>query len=805
MTNDSATAPLGLSIEAARTALERVGPNELRAAPQPGAVRQFLAQLKSPMILLLIAAAAVSGFLGDVAEAIAIAAIVLLNAVVGYAQEHRAHRAVLAMRKLTAPRARVLRGGRTEELAARDVVPGDVLVLDAGDVVAADAVLFEVNTLSTNEAALTGESAPVEKSIEPAEPNAPLAEQRHRVFMGTAVANGSGKAVVQQTGPRTELGKIAQLLEAVGDEDTPLQVQLAGVGKALLVVCLGIVAVVAVLGLARGEPPVSLLVASISLAVAAIPEGLPAIVTIALAIGVQRLAARRVLVRHLPAVETLGSATVIATDKTGTLTTGEMTVREVWPPGDATHLLQIAAGCCDAELHADGTGVGDTTELAILREARARGISREQLEQTNPRVTVHPFDSIRKRMSILRADGVLAVKGAVDLLLPLCTAGTEGALEANAAMAGRGLRVLAVASGLGEREEALTLLGLVGLADPPRPEATEAIEAARRAGIRIVMMTGDHPTTAEAIAREMGLVTAAHPISKTVFARVTPEEKLRIVQALKADGEVVAMTGDGVNDAPSLKEAHLGIAMGKTGAEVTREAADMVLTDDNFASIIAAVREGRGIYDNIQKALVYMLGGNAAELLVVLGAALLGLPTPLLPLHLLWVNLVTDGLPALALVMEPTTDEVLQRAPRSPTRRILARAEWVRIGVIGLLVGAPVLSTFGLELTTETLPHARGLAFNALVFAQAFLVFASRSFGRTSFEVGTFTNPRLLAVVALTCALQLALVAMPFTNRLLDLGPFSWSLTLLAIGIGLGPVTVLELWKLIARRWAKRG
>lgn len=793
------TLPTGLSTPEAAAALVSIGPNELTAARSVNPVRKFLGQLKSPLIVLLLAAATVSGALGEVTEAVAIAAIVLLNAVVGFAQEYRAERAVLAMRQLTAPRARVLRDNLITEIEARTVVPGDVLVLDAGDVIAADATLTEAHALTTSEAALTGESTPVDKTLEPAGDDAPLAEQRHRVFMGTAVANGSGRALVTHTGPRTELGKIAELLEGVIDEETPLQRQLARVGKALLVACLIIVALVAGLGLWRGQSPTSLLVSSISLAVAAVPEGLPAIVTIALAIGVQRMARRQVLVRRLPAVETLGSATVIATDKTGTLTTGEMTVRQLWGR-DEVLTLRTAVACCDAELRADGTGTGDPTELAILRAGLKHGLTREAIEASAPRLEVHPFDSVRKRMSILRADGELAVKGACDLMLPLCTSGTEGAAEANSDLAKRGLRVLAVARGRGAQEQDLELLGLIGLADPPRPEAVTAVAAAREAGIRVVMMTGDHPATAEAIAREMGLLGPTEPTTRVVYARVTPEQKLRIVRDLKAEGEIVAMTGDGVNDAPALKEAHLGIAMGKAGVEVTREAADMVLADDNFASIVAAVREGRGIYDNIQKALVYLLGGNTAELLVVFIASLLGQPAPLLPLYLLWVNLVTDGFPALALVMDPASDDLLTRRPRPPTAPILGRSEWLRVGLIGTLVGGVTAGAFAFELTRDSLAHARTFAFSTLVFAQSFLVFAARHPRRTAFEMGFWSNPRLIVVCLVTCALQVGLVAWPWSNQLLGLGPFSWQIMGLSATVGLVPVTVLELSKLLFRK-----
>ena len=792
----------GLTSAEAATRLAAQGPNALarEAATHPALL--FLGQLKSPMILLLAVAALISGALGELAEAIAIIAIVLLNAVVGFLQEFRAEKAVHALRAMTAPRARVLRDGHAAVIPASEVVLGDLLLLEAGDVVAADARLLEAHALTTIEAALTGESATVEKNTTAAAPDAPLAERHDRVFMGTAVATGTGQALVEGTGAKTELGKIATLLANTGEQKTPLQVQLERVGRSLVWLCLGVVALVAVIGVVRGLPWLELLTSSVSLAVAAVPEGLPAIVTIALAVGVQRMASRHVLVRRLPAVEGLGSATVICTDKTGTLTRGVMALRETW--GDARAVVHAAASCCDAELGPTG-GVGDPTELAILEFARGLGIERAQLEQQNPRRRVFPFDSVRKRMAIERADGVLYVKGAVDLLLPRCRTVPPGALEANTSLAQRGLRVLGVAvrrdaPAEGDVEQDLELLGLLGLADPPRPEAIDALARARSAGIHTVMMTGDHPATAAAIAREMGLVAEGEPLEGRVYARVTPEQKLEVVRALKAQGEVVAMTGDGTNDAPALKEAHVGIAMGVSGVEVTREAADLVLSDDNFASIIAAVKEGRGISDNIRKTLVYLLGGNVGELLVTLLASLLGLPLPLLALHLLWVNLVTDGLPALALVMDPAADDVLQRPPRAPDAPMLGRPEWLRVVVTGLLITATTLGAYVVELRGDSLEHARTMAFSVLVFTQIFNAMAFRSLERVSFEVGVFSNPRLLGVMAVTVALHVGLVALPFTNALFGLGPFSWTVMGLALGVGLVPATVVELTKLFRRR-----
>jgi Ca2+-transporting ATPase len=785
----------GLTHDEAALRLAQDGPNELQRAKVRSPVWLFLEQLRSPMILLLIGAAVLAGVMGELADAIAIITIVLLNAVVGFFQEYRAEKAVLALRSLTAPRARVLRDGAAALIPAREVVVGDVLVLEAGDLVGADATVLETHRLHVNEASLTGESAPVQKSNVPAPEGAPLAEQVHRVFMGTPVLDGTGKARVTATGMRTELGRIATLLEGAEEEETPLQKQLVRVGQVLVVACLAVVAVVALVGVVHGRPWLELLLSSVSLAVAAVPEGLPAIVTIALAVGVQRMARRHVLVRRLPAVEALGSTTVIATDKTGTLTTGEMTVREV--VGDEPAVLAAAAACCDATLDEGKPAVGDPTELALLRAAKARGLDRAELERTNPRVAENPFDSVRKRMSVRRADGVLYVKGAPESVLPLCE-GDPAALTTRAReLSAKGLRVLAVATGRGTEEAALTALGLVGLADPPRKSAVEALRHAHAAGIRTVMMTGDHPATAEAIAREMGLVLEGESSAGAVHARVTPEEKLKLVRELKAQGHIVAVTGDGTNDAPALKEAHVGIAMGRTGVEVTREAADLVLADDDYASIIAAVQEGRGIFENIRKSLVYLLGGNTAELAVVFLAGALGFPVPLLPLHLLWINLVTDSLPALALVMDPASPDALKRPPRPPSEAMLGAPQWRRVAALGGLVAA--VSFIPYVLLQDDLVAARAVAFSTLVFAQVFAVFAARSTRRTLGEVGLLTNLRLVAVVVLTVALQLGAVLWPWSARLLDVAGVEPRWLVLSFGLGLVPATALELWKLVRR------
>ena len=714
----------------------------------------------------------------------------------------------MALRSMTAPQARVMRDGHGVMVPANTIVPGDQLVLEAGDVAAADARLHTAHALTTNEAPLTGESTPVEQATVTTAADTALADRHDFVFMGTSVATGTGVAEVVATGMQTELGKIAHLLATAEETETPLQRRLARVSQTLLYICGGIVAVVAVAGLLRGWPLMQVFMAAVSLAIAAVPEGLPAVVTIALAVGVQRMAARHVLVRRLPAVETLGCATVICTDKTGTLTTGVMRVRELWGP-DQTKVLFAGAACSDAELGADDrAGVGDPTELAILIAAAERGIHRHEIETSKARVTVIPFDSVQKRMSIERADGSVYIKGAVESVLPLCVSGADGATEANARMAERGLRVLAVAIAPAGTELRATMLGLIGIADPPRSEAIAAVAAARAAGITTVMITGDHLVTARAIARELGVLSGPDapndPLQARVHARATPEDKIRIVREWKARGAIVAMTGDGVNDAPALREAHIGIAMGLTGTEVTREASDMVLADDNFASIVAAIREGRGIFDNIRKTLVYLLSGNTAELTVMLVAAIGGLPLPLLPLHLLWINVVTDGLPALALVIDPPEADVLQRPPRHPDEPMLGREQWRYIIMTGLLQAAATLGVFIWALKARDLPEARNLAFSVLVFGELFRAFAARSTTRVFWEVGAFSNLWLLGVVVFSVLMQLGMHYLPAAQAVFQIGPLSAADCGLTLLVALGPVTVIEMSKLV-RRWLARG
>ena len=792
---------IDLNATDAASRLAQFGRNEIAREQATSPWRILAGQFGSPVIWLLLVAVVISGVLGELADAIAIGTIVVVNALVGLFQEYRAERAILALRSMTAPQARVLRDGRSTVVPAAEVVPGDVLLLEGGDVVAADARLIEAHRLTAIEAALTGESIPVEKDPKPVDPSAPLPERRDHVFTGTSIATGTAVGEVVATGMGTRLGKIAHLLATAQESTTPLQVRLARVSRLLLYACTGIVAIVAVVGFVRGLGVFDVFLSAVSLAVAAVPEGLPAIVTIALAIGVQRMAARHVLIRKLPAVETLGCATVVCTDKTGTLTTGSMRVRELWG-ADHVKLLDAGAACSDAELAPDGQGgVGDTTELAILIEAAERGILREQIERERPRTEVIPFDPATKQMAIRRADGRWYVKGAIEALLPNCSSGTEGASEAAGQLAARGLRVLAV--GEGSSENALRMLGLIGIADPPRTEAIEAIAAARVAGIRTVMITGDHPLTARAIATEMGILRPGEVPDGIVHARATPEDKIRIVRELKAKGEIAAMTGDGVNDAPALREANIGIAMGKTGTEVTREASDVVLADDNYASIVAGIREGRGIFDNIRKAIVYLLAGNASELAVMLIAAVAGLPLPLLPIHLLWINLVTDGLPALALVMDPTDEDVMRKPPRRPTEPLLSRPEWFSISLTAVAQSAVTLGVFVWALAERDVVEARNLAFSVLVFGELLRAFASRSATKVFWQVGALGNLKLVGVVVISVLVQLAIHHVPWTQALFQINELSAQDCVLGLALGLIPVTVLEVVKL-ARAWLRR-
>jgi len=836
----------GLTGAEAASRLRASGPNELPGGTPLRPGRIFLSQFASTMVAVLLAAAVVSALLGDLADTVAIVAIVLLNALLGFLQEYRAEKAMAALSRLAAPVVKVRRDGGVREIPAREIVPGDVLLLETGDRVSADARLVEGHSLRTDESTLTGESAPVEKSPEPLpDSDLPVGDRRNSLYLGTTVVHGRATAVATGTGPDTELGRIARMLSEVRREPTPLQRRMADLGRNLALLALAIVALIFGMGLLRGEDPVLLFLTAVSLAVAAIPEGLPAVVTVTLALGSQRMLARRALIRKLPAVETLGSVTVICSDKTGTLTRNRMDVSEILSAGrrivfaaeapapdlPSTHVLLAAACalCNDAVPPATGGSapLGDPTEIALLAAAAGAGLSKEALERSFPRVEEVPFSPERKRMTtahavsagriprvdgsdrglsavfpnVAGAAGFVVTKGAADMLVPLCVAewtergvlpldpaGRERILAENAAMAGRGLRVLGVAfrtlaqapagRPAEELEEGLAFLGLVGMIDPPRPEAAAAVRTCRAAGIRPVMITGDHPRTALAVARSLGIgrddtVVTGTELSRMtggeiatvvrqtdVYARVSPGHKLAIVTALQADGHVVAMTGDGVNDAPALRKADIGVAMGDSGTDVAREAADMILTDDNFATIVAAVGEGRVIYENVRKFILYILASNVGEILVMLLGPLLGMPLPLLPLQILWINLLTDGLPALALGVEPAEGDAMRRPPRPPSEGVLTRGLWAYILGVGALLSILCLAV-ALPLYGAGDPSWRTALFTTLTFAQMAHVLAIRSRRETLFRRGIFTNRPLLLAVAVTVLLQLAAVYAP--------------------------------------------
>jgi Ca2+-transporting ATPase len=860
----------GLSPEEAARRLAANGANELARGPAVRPLAILARQFESLVVAILLAASAISLALGEIVDGAAIAAIVALNATIGVVQELRAERSLAALAGLSAPRARVVRAGRSSIVPAREVVRGDVLLLEAGDLVAADARLLAAAALRTGEAALTGESEPAEKSVAPLPVEAPLADRRNLVFLGTSVAAGTGRAVAVATGMDTEVGRIAQLAAGASRDATPLQRELDAVGRRLIAACLAIVAVVFALGYARGVAPFELFLGAVSLAVAAVPEGLPAVVTVSLALGVERMARRGALIRSLPAVETLGAAQVICTDKTGTLTVGSMTVRRLHTASggyaieDPTNaldggiacdegraddaalrdLLHACAACNDAEIAAGAPPIGDPTESALLVAAAQRGERREAIEQAEPRLRTIPFDSDRRRMTIVRRRAGRArsyVKGAPEELLARCTRARIGAADAPLdaeglgslqstclRLAANGLRVLAVAERELEdpddpgAEEELTFLGFAGLQDPPRAGVRAAVARCREAGIRTVMITGDHRETAAAIAREIGVLGAkdeavsgreldalddvelAERVERiAVFARVSPEHKLRIVRAWKSRGAVVAMTGDGVNDAPALREAAIGVAMGKGGTEAAKEAADMVLTDDDFTSIVAAVEEGRGVFDNVAKTLAYLLAGNAAELATVLGATLLGFPLPLLPIQLLWINLVTDGLPALALATDPIAADALRRPPRPRGSRLLDRARIADVLTAASATAAAALAVFAFELGARgDLAGARDAAFSTLVFAELLRAFGARSETRFAHEVGLTTNLRLVAVVVASIALQIAAHHFTPLVRLFGTHPATLADYGLWILVGALPLATIEARKAWRRRHA---
>ena len=799
---------------------EYFGTNEIREGRRRGPLSMLFGQFTDFMILVLIAAAIISGLIGDVVDTIVILAIVILNAVIGFVQEFRAERAIAALKQMAALQAQVRRDGRARLIPAAELVPGDVVVVEAGNAVPADLRLMESVQLRIEEAALTGESHPVEKVARALhEPELPIGDRRNMAYKGTLITYGRGLGMVVATGMETELGRIAGLLSGEEEGKTPLQKRLARFGSILAVAVLVICVILFVTGLLRGEPLLLMLLTAISLAVAAIPEALPAVVSISLALGARKMVRRNALVRKLPAVETLGSVTFICSDKTGTLTENRMRVEEFYVADQPVRTIEPAATqsepwhtLChalalsnDAHVGADGAMIGDPTEVALFEAARAAGVDKAVLETSHPRVGELPFDSERARMTTLHREGEAVIaftKGAPEHVLPLChdrlgAAGMEmldrGEMEIAAErMAADGLRVLAVAMrrwpALPEPlavegvEAGLTLIGLVGLLDPPRAEAREAVALCATAGITPVMITGDHPATARAIAQRLGMIEEGAEVLTgrelarlemeefeqrvervRVYARVAPEQKIKIVKALQDRGEFVAMTGDGVNDAPALKRADIGIAMGITGTDVAKEAGHMILLDDNFATIVSAVREGRRIFDNIRKFIKYTMTSNSGEVYTIFLAPFLGLPIPLLPIHILWINLVTDGLPGLALAAEKEERGVMQRPPRPPRESIFAHGMWQHILWVGLLMGAASLFTQAYAIHTGH-GHWQTMVFTVLTLSQLGHVLAIRSEVDSLFTQGVFSNRPLIGAVLLTFGLQLATIYVPWLN-----------------------------------------
>ncbi len=843
------SSPSGLSASEATRRLTANGPNQLAETHRSSPLWILLGQFKSLIVWILIGAGILSGILGDLTDAIAILAIVVLNAAIGFYQEFQAEQSIAALRKLTAPLAKVRRDGQPAPLPAAQVVVGDILLLEPGDIVAADARLLEAASLRCIESTLTGESEAAQKQPGKLDqPQIPLGDRANMVFSGTSVAAGTAVAVVVATAAQTELGQIAGLIaEAGAEQDTPLQKKLDAVGRILVWSALGVVALVFGLGLRRGSPFLEQLVTAVSLAVAAVPEGLPAVVTVALSLGVSRMARRRALVRKLAAVETLGSTSVICTDKTGTLTVGEMTAQSLYVAGQTypltdadlklteplRELSTVLLGCNNARLTPNP--VGDPTEVALLRAGiKAGGDPASEL----PKVHEIPFDSDRKRSTVIRQlpnhQLRAFLNGAPDALLersthlytatgvqPLTDADRHQILAQITAMAGQALRVLgsayrdlAAAPHAGFTAEAveqnLVFVGLTGMHDPPRPEAKAAIATCHAAGIRVVMITGDHPHTAAAIAKELGIGAGQPAISGLdldqmsdetlsqrvaeipVYARVTAAHKLRIVRALKANDAVVAMTGDGVNDAPAIKGADIGIAMGIAGTEVTKQSADMIITDDNFATIVAAVEEGRGIYNNIRKTLEFLLAGNTGELLLMTVAVALNLPSPLLPIHLLWINLLTDGLPALCLAADPIDPDVMKHRPRLRSEKITDRGFLRRMFLTGILTGGVSFAAFVYTLRTDSVEVARAAAFTVLVFAELLRSFGVRSETKPIWRIAFFSNRNLVLVVAISIALQLWSQQIGILGALLKTPPIPWRDGLVLFALGAIPLLVLE-------------
>ncbi len=830
----------GLSSKQAEERLTQHGPNELTAKKRTKPITIFLRQFVDVMIVILAAAAVISALIGELSDTIVIIIIILLNAVIGFVQEYRAEQAMEALKKMSAPSAKVLRDNQETDLESAMLVPGDIVLLDAGDSIPADLRLLDSGSLKVNEASLTGESEAVDKSTQPVEDEkAPLAERKNMVYKGTNVTKGHGKGVVIATGMRTELGKIADMLDNA-DGVTPLQKRLADFSRKITVIIIVLCIALFITGYLRGERLDRLLLTSISLAVAAIPEALPAVITISLALGAKGLLKQNALIRRLHAVETLGSVTFICTDKTGTLTKNEMEVKEIWiMDDDPADTLLLAMNLNHDVKQKEGKSVGDPTETAMVDYVRNENNGQNKVNETGfKRVRDFPFDSDRKAMTTIHERDEkywVITKGATESIIGMLANSDDHAkiYQQEEVMAGAGMRVIAYAEKMVDEmdetedpasvEHKLRFIGLVGLVDPPREEARAAIKECQQAGIHTVMITGDHPLTAAAIGREIGIlsgdgkkiVTGRELEEKgitflekevqqiSVYARVSPEQKLNIVDALQKQGQFVSMSGDGVNDAPSLKKANIGVAMGITGTDVTKEAADMILLDDNFATIVKAVREGRRVYDNIRKFLKYILTGNTAEIWAIFLAPIIGLPIPLVPVQILWVNLVTDGLPALALAAEPAEKTVMSRPPRKPGESVLAKGLGIHVLWVGIFIG---LLTVGSQayLIGRSVDHWQTIVFTILCFSQLWHVMAIRSDRDSLFTMGALSNKPLLLAVVGTVALQVLVIYVPFLNSFLHTEPLTASELLICFGVSAIVFVVVEIEKALKRMRSRK-
>ena len=841
----------GLEESEAAARLERFGPNILRRKTQRSAFRIFARQFSDPMIVALIAAAAMTGVIGDAKDTIVIFSIVLLNAAIGFTQEFRAERALAALGKIAAPSANVLRGGKIVSARAQNLVPGDIVLIDAGSAITADMRLIETAQFRVDESSLTGESVAAEKEARAdiAE-DAALGDRINMAFRGTFATHGRAKGIAVATGMETELGHIAAMLETGEQARTPLQLRLARFGRWLGLGVLGVCLIIFLSGLARGEPWILMLLTAVSVAVAAIPEALPAVVTILLALGARRMAKQNALVRRLPAVEALGSVTYICCDKTGTLTENKMHVERLAVAGRLSRLdeadisaepfaslFEGMALCNDADVARGPGASSDQTEAALVHAVQTKGLHKTQLERDKPRVGELAFDSERRRMTTIHqaAENFVAyTKGAPETVIPLCSRalGEPGPFEAGEAialaerMASEGLRVLAVAKREFDKlpldnapiEHDLVFLGLVGLLDPPRKEAKAAIETCRRAGITTVMITGDHAATARAIAQQIDLAPQSARVvtgselarigdedledlvdNVRIYARTDPAQKIRIVKALQRRGELVAVTGDGINDGPALSAANVGVAMGRAGTDVAREASSLILLDDNFATIARAVREGRRIFDNVRKFIRFIVTCNLAEVLTIFLAPLVGLPIPLLPIQILWVNLVTDSLPGLALAAERAERNIMERPPRPPNESIFSGGMWQHMVWVGLLMAGIALVSQAYAIVSDS-ENWRTIVFTVLVFSQMWHVLAIRSERESLFALGIMSNRPLLGAVVLTGALQLAIIYVPWLNPIFETAPLSMRELALCAGLSFIIFVAVESEKLLTRK-----